>query len=375
MSNFNSILFSSTLGFHVDQNHQPTTNFQKQLAKFAKLEQRELLNNAGKRKKEFKKTKQIKQLVRKGIPNSHRGWMWARLANLDEEKISGWHVRRIGMSDGEVSFATRVNFTNQSITQAVKQISVQKSDSKNTQEYLYLLKRQTACKNTKQIDADIDRTFPEHPFFDLLSTRETMRRVLYAYQAHNKKVGYCQAMNFQAGILLLIYQDEEMTFHMLTKILDDYLPQDLYDDSMLGVKQDCYVLERLARKRLPRLYNHLRVKLDVDFSLFAANWFLCLCLNDFPIETALRIWDCFFSEGYKVLFRVGIAVLAHLEQKLSQCQNDGEVLMRVRPHVAALHDSEAFIAQIFSLRKFPKRTIIKYRKEFRHNVSKNRKQQ
>lgn len=362
-----SILFSPTLGFQVSEEY-PTTNFNKQLNRFSKLEQAYILTKGKKRLKKFKKEKNVKRWVRKGIPNVHRGWVWALLAELEEDIIREWNDRRVGMSDGEISLATQIAFGKQSISQSANLVNLNDTTSRNTKKYLYLLKRQVSCKNTKQIDMDIDRTFPEHPFFSLDSTKEAMRRILYAYQIYNPRVGYCQAMNFQAGVLLLIYQDEEITFHMLAKILGDFLPQDLYDNSMLGVHQDCYVLERLVKKRLPRLYQHLKEKLDIHFSLFGANWFLCLCLNDYPVETSLRIWDAFFNEGYKIIFRVAVAVLQQLEKELLKCQSDGEVLMSVRKYASSLYDCKSFMKEIFALPNFPKGKIIKFRKEFRKKI-------
>lgn len=40
---------------------------------------------------------------------------------------------------------------------------------------------------------------------------KSLRRVLVAFSLYNPKIGYCQSMNFLAGLLLL-FMDEEKTF-------------------------------------------------------------------------------------------------------------------------------------------------------------------
>ncbi|KAK6925174.1 Rab-GTPase-TBC domain [Dillenia turbinata] len=54
---------------------------------------------------------------------------------------------------------------------------------------------------------DLPRTFPGHPALDE-DGRNALRRLLTAYARHNPFVGYCQAMNFFAGLLLLLMPEE-----------------------------------------------------------------------------------------------------------------------------------------------------------------------
>ncbi|MFQ6646826.1 hypothetical protein Gotur_019763, partial [Gossypium turneri] len=54
---------------------------------------------------------------------------------------------------------------------------------------------------------DLPRTFPGHPALDD-DGRNALRRLLTAYARHNPSVGYCQAMNFFAALLLLLMPEE-----------------------------------------------------------------------------------------------------------------------------------------------------------------------
>merc|ERR1719454_1942109 len=54
----------------------------------------------------------------------------------------------------------------------------------------------------RQIELDIGRTFPQLPAFDA-SREQQLGRVLRAYAVLHPDVGYCQGMNFVAGLLVL----------------------------------------------------------------------------------------------------------------------------------------------------------------------------
>ena len=67
----------------------------------------------------------------------------------------------------------------------------------------------------EQIKLDLHRTFPDNVQFrpDGCDKQLQLGRVLQAYSAHNPTVGYCQGMNYVAGLLLLVMNGvEEQTF-------------------------------------------------------------------------------------------------------------------------------------------------------------------
>jgi hypothetical protein len=97
-------------------------------------------------------------------------------------------------------------------------------------------------KHFQQVDKDLQRTFPDDPFFTD-DVRQSLRRVFRAYIWRNPAVGYYQGVNF------LIYRirkvlSEEDTFWMFCLIVESYLPPDFYVD-MYGATTHATMLIRI----------------------------------------------------------------------------------------------------------------------------------
>lgn len=72
----------------------------------------------------------------------------------------------------------------------------------------------------KQIELDVTRTFPEHPFFKERHGQQALTMTLRAYATHDPVVGYCQSMNYVAAFLLLVLnKDAEQAFWVLVVLL------------------------------------------------------------------------------------------------------------------------------------------------------------
>ena len=68
------------------------------------------------------------------------------------------------------------------------------------------------------------------------------------------------------------------------------------------------MLDSLVAKYLPDISRHLKEQ-KVDALLFCVEWFMSVFCRTLPWSCVLRVWDIFFFEGVKALFRTSLAVL------------------------------------------------------------------
>ena len=96
---------------------------------------------------------------------------------------------------------------------------------------------------------------------------------------------------------------------------------------MEAIQVEGDVLFGLLKKVAPGLHKHLK-KQGIEPILFMTEWFLCLFTRTLPWPCVMRIWDMFFFEGVKILFRVGLVLLkAALPKRVrSQCPSMFETL-------------------------------------------------
>uniref|UniRef100_A0A8C1B0S8 Growth hormone-regulated TBC protein 1 n=1 Tax=Cyprinus carpio carpio TaxID=630221 RepID=A0A8C1B0S8_CYPCA len=219
--------------------------------------------------------------------------------------------------------------------------------------YHSILKAEHDPNIEEVIHANMQRTFPDNIQFPLFN-------VLLAYGHHNKDVGYCQGMNFIDGYLLIITKDEEKSFWLMDALLGKILP-DYYTPTMLGLKMDQEVLGELVRMKIPAVWQVMN-RHDVMWTLVVSRWFICLYVDILPVETVLRIWDCLFYEGSKILYR----------NLISQAQGLPEICEHFKQitHGEYVEDCHTFMQKIFmEPGGLSTATITKLRKMCRNRIS------
>jgi hypothetical protein len=296
--------------------------------------------------------KELKKLVRKGVPDHLRGKLWMDLSGASAKLASN---------------------------AGLYQRYVDEAPATSRPEVLSL------------IEVDLHRTFPHHPNFNPSCSKncveeerydnptetphlQSLRRVLRGYSARNTLVGYCQGMNFIAGAMLL-FLNEESCFWLLATLLEDILPSDYYDHELFGCHVDLMVLDELLPQVAPRTAIILS-EAGLGLELLALEWMVGAFVRSLPSESALRIWDCLFAEGGKAVFRAALALVQAAEPALlaatasvgSKSRREEAVLGWMQAAGKGHADADRLLRDAFAL-PLRRRDIEAARQRCRHRLS------
>jgi len=168
---------------------------------------------------------------------------------------------------------------------------------------------------TEQIKIDISRTFPE--FFNA-EWQQSLLRLLNAYAGYRPEIGYCQGMNFVAGLLLLVSgQREEECFVVLCRLMDspEYGLAGFYRESLPLLRRYLRACDHLLKVLVPDVRDHF-IKESVQPAVYLYQWFLTLFINCFPLPMVIIIWDVIICEGLPVILRIAVSILQVLKESL-----------------------------------------------------------
>ncbi|KAF9177945.1 hypothetical protein BGZ51_008240 [Haplosporangium sp. Z 767] len=229
-----------------------------------------------------KKSSKYKKLVRRGVPSSVRGRVWLFLAKAD-------FYRKPGLFEE--------------------------------------LQKRGPLPIHEVIERDIHRCYPDHIHFrDGMggTGQQDLHAVLKAYAHYKPSIGYCQGMGRLVGMMLMQMPVED-AFWLLVATIEGYM-QDYYTPTLRQLRIDAQVFEQLLKGQDPLLAEHLE-KNDVIPLMYMTQWFMTLFTMSLPWASVLRVWDVFYYDGVKALFRVGLAILQLCrEHLLNKCPTSSELL-------------------------------------------------
>ena len=228
------------------------------------------------------------------------------------------------------------------------------------------------------IERDLNRTFPDNikfkpdpPEGEARNSQrvdpetpilQSLRRVLQAFSIYNPRIGYCQSLNFLAGLLLL-FMDEEKSFWMLNIITRVYLPG-THDVNLEGANVDLGVLMSAIKDMMPNIWAKIGGELDgttnssnskvsmrlPPITLCTTAWFMSCFIGTLPIECVLRVWDSFFYEGSKTLFRIALTIFKVGEKEIMNVSDPMEIFQVVQTIPRRLIDASALMEACFKKR-------------------------
>ncbi|KAL7628480.1 hypothetical protein AAE478_002683 [Parahypoxylon ruwenzoriense] len=225
----------------------------------------------------------------------------------------------------------------------------------------------------------------------------SLRRVLHAFSIYNPRIGYCQSLNFLAGLLLLFVESEEQAFWLLNIITRVYLPG-THEMNLEGANVDLGVLMSSLREAMPSVWAKIGGELDgtdvvrpktrrhrhnkaeptrlPPITLCMTAWFMSCFIGTLPIESTLRVWDIFFYEGSKTLFRIALAIFKLGENEIRAVGDPMEIFQVVQTIPRRLVDANKLMEACFKRRNgfghISQETVEQKRQERRNQVKAER---
>ncbi|KAK6538123.1 hypothetical protein TWF694_011005 [Orbilia ellipsospora] len=166
------------------------------------------------------------------------------------------------------------------------------------------------------IRKDAENTFPELKLFQVGGPmHQSLADVLMAYSVYRKDIGYSFGLHLLAGHLLLNLSAPD-AFQTLANLLNRQLPLSFYTQDEPQITNIYNAFLRAFQYKLPSLYQHIHVKLQLPPPLYLEAMFTTLFTLHVPIDIVSRLWDVYAFEGDAFLVRTAVAVLTILEGRL-----------------------------------------------------------
>jgi TBC1 domain family protein 5 len=239
----------------------------------------------------------------------------------------------------------------------------------------------------KEINRDLERTYPEHEFFQTDATRGNLNRILFVYAREHPDVMYRQGMHeLLAPIYYVVHEEartpppvvagdaaESEAAAALRVILDpQYIEHDSFalftalmhnaaefflsarpapkaqqqqqQDAIDGsgkkspsaeqeptpiVRRCRRIHHVLLKSKDPRLYDHL-VTCNIEPQLYGLRWLRLLFGREFHLQDLLVLWDAIFAYGRSLALvdYICVAMLIYIREQLL-CMDEVTAMKRI----------------------------------------------
>lgn len=89
----------------------------------------------------------------------------------------------------------------------------------------------------------------------------------------------------------------------------------LFGEGMRETHMVLHIAEQLVHMFLPKLAKHFD-KENIHVTMYATQWLLTQYTSSFNFDLVTRVWDCFLGEGWKIIYRVMLALLSNYQSRL-----------------------------------------------------------
>ncbi|XP_043945183.1 TBC1 domain family member 24 isoform X2 [Protopterus annectens] len=187
-----------------------------------------------------------------------------------------------------------------------------------------------------------------------------VRNILMCIANQFPDISFCPVLPAVVALLLHYSKDEGQCFELVCRILACNDPgRRLIDQTFLAYESSCMTFGDLVNKYCPKAHK-LIVSLSEDVLEVYSHW-LQWIFGALPFEYVARVFDVLLVEGYKVLYRVALALLKFFHKvKIGESLEPGNVKAEIQDFVQGMNkvvSSEKLLEKAFSIRLFSRKEI------------------
>ena len=166
----------------------------------------------------------------------------------------------------------------------------------------------------EEIRRDINRTFYTEKFTKG-NGQKMLDDILMALAFIRPEIGYCQGMNFIAGALINLIENEEKCFWIFLFFIDNIKLNLLFLKNMPDYSIRVFQLNYYINYYFPTLETHLKKK-QINPDIFFSKWILTVFSNYLPFNVLYKVWDIFIIDKWKAVFKISMILLDLMKDKL-----------------------------------------------------------
>nr|XP_034987357.1 TBC1 domain family member 24 isoform X3 [Zootoca vivipara] len=187
-----------------------------------------------------------------------------------------------------------------------------------------------------------------------------VRKIISCIASQFPDISFCPALPSVVALLLHYSRDEAECFEKVCRILACNDPSKHFiDQTFLAFESSCMTFGDLVNKYCQAAHK-LMVAVSEDVLEVYSDWQRWL-FGELPLIYVARVFDVFLVEGYKVLYRVALALLKFFHKvRVGQTMESDNVQQDIRAFVRDIAKSvspEKLLEKAFAIRLFSRKEI------------------
>lgn len=190
----------------------------------------------------------------------------------------------------------------------------------------------------------------------------SVKKILICVNHHFPDVSYCPILSALVSLLLHFSEDEAQCFHSICSLVSYTDPKKRYiDQTFLTSRASCMTFGDLANKYC-RGIRKLIASSHQNLFEFYSDWIMWI-FADLPFTYAIRVLDVYLLEGYKVLYRVALALLSlykvSVSSRVAHVDDFRQDMKNFVQNVGRHSTNDALLQRAFSI-QLPTRNELTY---------------